>query len=356
VTQGPLACHLLVDRAVTHHRSRTTRGEIRAFARCRNERLRLPAFLRHYRDLGVDRFFVIDNDSSDGSTEYLADEPDVHLLRTSNRYSEAKGGTAWLNALLAEFGVGCWCVTVDIDELIVFPGSEQATLHTLTAYLERDGFEALVCLLLDLYPAGPLDECPYVAGGDLLAAAPYFDAGPYEKARFDTCPGFLVLGGMRERVFHSDLRTRGLVPKIYANLFNHVVLRTPFLRDRSWIRAHPPPSSPCLTKVPLVRWDDTSMYLKSNHGVSPKVVAPVSGVLLHFKFLHDFHARAVREAARGEYYNQASEYRTYAERLDRDPHMTFMYDGSIRFGGTNQLVRLGLMDDNGAWADARTKR
>ena len=44
---------------------------------CRNERLRLPAFLNHYRSLGVDEFLVIDNDSSDGSTEYLAAQADV---------------------------------------------------------------------------------------------------------------------------------------------------------------------------------------------------------------------------------------------------------------------------------------
>jgi hypothetical protein len=350
-----LSCHVLVEQAAKHHHSVASRGEIRVFSRCRNERLRLPAFLRHYRGLGVDRFFVIDNDSSDGSTEYLADQPDVHLFRTASRYSEAKGGTAWLNALLAEFGVGFWCVTVDIDELLVYPGSEQATLRTLTAYLDRHGVQALVCLLLDLYPAGPLDESPYVAGDDLLAAARYFDAGPYEKSRFDTCPGFLVLGGMRERVFHQELRTRSLAPRIYEALFNHVVLRIPLLRDRSWIRAHPPPSSPCLTKVPLVRWDDKSKYLKSNHGVSPKIVAPESGVLLHFKFLQDFHARAVEEEARGEYYNRASEYRRYAAILGRHPHMTFIYEGSIRYEGTSQLVRLGLMQETDRWVEARLK-
>ena len=31
-----------------------------------------------------------------------------------------------------------------------------------------------------------------------------------------------------------------------------------------------------------------------------------------------------------------------------------MYEGSTRFEGTAQLVRLGLMHDTQAWADART--
>ena len=36
--------------------------EIRLFAKVRNEAKRLPFFLCYYRALGVDRFFIIDND------------------------------------------------------------------------------------------------------------------------------------------------------------------------------------------------------------------------------------------------------------------------------------------------------
>jgi hypothetical protein len=82
-------------------------------------------------------------------------------------------------------------------------------------------------------------------------------------------------------------------------------------------------------------------------------VAPDTGALLHFKFLQDFHERAVQEAARGEYYNGASEYRRYAQRLNRDPALTLANDASARFEGTRQLVRLGLMQDTNAWAEAR---
>ena len=92
------------------------------------------------------------------------------------------------------------------------------------------------------------------------------------------------------------------------------------------------------------------------HGVSPKKVAPETGVLLHFKFLQDFHAKAVDEAARGEYSEGAAEYRRYAAALDRNPRITFMYEGSARFEGTSQLVRLGLMQDTDAWAVAREVR
>jgi PST family polysaccharide transporter len=328
--------HVLIEQTIgTRHARRP--GGIRAFSKCRNERLRLPAFLDHYRHLGVTQFFIVDNDSCDGSTEYLAAQPDVHLFRVTSRFSEARGGTDWLNALLREFGVGSWCVTVDIDELLVYPDSERTPLRALTEYLDQRGYEALSCLLLDLYPAGPLHECSYHPGDALLAAAPYFDAGGYERSQAGLCPNILIRGGMRQRIFYPEFNTRGRVAKMLDALFE---LRRP--------------SPPCLTKIPLVRWDRTSEYLNCNHFVSRKKVAPDTGVLLHFKFLHDFHDHAVREAARGEYYNGASEYRRYAQRLNQNPALTLANDASIRFEGTGQLVRLGLMQETDAWAEARS--
>jgi hypothetical protein len=304
---------------------------ILAFAKCRNEILRLPAFLRHYRALGVERFFIVDNDSHDGSVEYLAAQPDVQVTRTTARFGDSCGGADWLNPLLTEFGSGAWCVTVDVDELLVYPGSEHATLPAFTRYLDECGHDAVACLLLDLYPSGPLDESRYEAGGDLLDAAPYFDAGPYSRRPVAHCPGVLIRGGMRERVFYPERRgVRGLLARVTR-------------------RSTPP----CLTKIPLVRWTPGTRYLHANHWITERRVAPETGVLLHFKFLDDFHDRAIAEAERGEYYNRASEYVRYAERLRREATLTLRDAASLRYEGTGQLVALGLMQDGAAWARQR---
>jgi len=342
-------CHVLVERPAKEPTAASP-GEIRAFAKCRNERLRLPAFLKHYRDLGVGRFFIVDNDSSDGTTEYLADQPDVRRFTPSGTFREAGGGTEWLNALLAEFGEGHWCVTVDIDELFCYPGSEFAPLRTLTTFLDRHGYEAIGCLLLDLYPGGPLAACSYREGDDLLAAAPYFDAGPYDRIPIDLCPGFLIRGGMRERIFYPNFRTRGAAARIYEGVRGRVARRLPRLHNVRWLR---PTEPPVLTKVPLVRWDRQTRYL-SPHWVSPKPVAPVTGVLLHFKFLADAQSRVAEETVRGQKYAGAAEYRRYAQTLADHPDNGFLYEGSTQFAGTQQLVQLGLMHDAQAWSEART--
>jgi hypothetical protein len=348
-------CHVLLEYAGGPAHAASDAHELRLFSKCRNEGLRLPAFLRHYRALGVQRFFLADNGSTDGSVEYLRQQPDVHLFGTDGSFRAARGGTDWLNALLGRFGVGQWCVTVDVDELLVFPGSESAGLGRLVSHLDSHGHEALACQLLDLYPGGSLKDCAYRPGDDLVAAAPFFDEGPYYRFAHGQCPGFLAYGGVRERVFFPESRARDWRRNAHVTLFHRLLPALPLLRESTRIQAHKPVFPPCLTKVPLVRWDRDSRYLNVNHFVSDRRVAPETGVLLHFKFLQDFHARAKVEVARAEYYDGAVEFRRYAEKLRADPQATLHYGGSVRFESSAQLVRLGLMHDTPSWAAARAE-
>ncbi|WP_201722368.1 glycosyltransferase family 2 protein, partial [Sulfitobacter sp. HI0040] len=52
--------------------SEIRQDDILVFCTQRNERVRLPYFLDYYRRMGVAHFFFVDNDSDDGSLDYLA--------------------------------------------------------------------------------------------------------------------------------------------------------------------------------------------------------------------------------------------------------------------------------------------
>ena len=155
---------------------------------------------------------------------------------------------------------------------------------------------------------------------------------------------------MRERIFYPKFRTRGPAARIYEGIRGRVARRLPRVHDIRWLR---PTEPPVLTKVPIVRWDRQTRYL-SPHWVSPKPVAPVTGVLLHFKFLADAQSRFAEETVRGQHYDGVSEYRRYSQTLADRPDNDFLYDGSTQFTGTHQLVQLGLMHDARAWLQART--
>jgi hypothetical protein len=346
-----IACHVLL-RTDGKPIPDAAPEEIRLFSKCRNEKLRLPAFLKHYRKLGVQRFFIIDNASDDGSAEFLKAQPDVHVFNTDGSFRAARGGTDWLNAVLQEFGVGHWCVTVDVVELLHYPGSESVGLRGLVHYLDDQGYQALHCLLLDMYPGQSLREATEI-GDDLVAVAPWFDPGPYRRFPCEDCPHVLIYGGVRERVFYPEARADDLMRKLHVKLYHRLLFNLPVARDSQRLRAHRPHFPPCLTKVPLVRWDADTRYVNVNHFVSPRKLAPEAGVLLHFKLLADFHQRADQEVARKEYYDGAVEFRRYSAKLRADREITFRNADSVRLESDAQLVALGLMRDSDAWSRAR---
>lgn len=349
-----LPCHVLIEQSgPTSHPDRHGRGGVRVFSKCRNEMLRLPSFLAHYRKLGASSFHIVDNASTDGTLEYLAGQPDVQVYSTDGLFREARGGTDWLNALLRRHGTGHWCLTVDIDELFRYPGSETTGLDQLTAYLESGGHQAMACLLLDMYPAGPLAQVQYSAGSDLIAAAPCFDSGPYKRIPYPECPGYAIYGGMRERVFYPESRADDLLRRLHVKLYHRVLLSIPLVRDFPPLVRREPVVPPCLTKIPLVYWDADTQYLNVNHFVSSRRVAAETGVLLHFKFLQDFHQRAAEEVLRKQYYDGAAEFVRYVAKLRGDANMVLADERSERFQDNQQLQRLGLMTDTPAWLAAR---
>jgi hypothetical protein len=80
--------------------------DILCFSTLRNERPRLSYFLKYYRDRGVSHFFFVDNDSDDGSREYLAAQPDCSVWTTPESYKRARFGIDWMNRLLRLHGTG----------------------------------------------------------------------------------------------------------------------------------------------------------------------------------------------------------------------------------------------------------
>ena len=84
------------------------------FAVVRNEMLRLPRFLAYYRERGIHRFFLVENNSTDGTASYLAEQKDVCLYQTQESFAkkEGRGGLSHPRATACALRDGCaveWC-------------------------------------------------------------------------------------------------------------------------------------------------------------------------------------------------------------------------------------------------------
>lgn len=285
-------------------------GEIRACLIVRDEALRLPSVLSHHRALGVDRFIVVDDGSTDGTLAYLAAQPDVHVVQTEFRYEARHRGVDWLNHVLDAFCDGHWTLTIDADELLVFPGCDDVGLRGLCGHLERHGARGVMALMIDMYGPGPVTEAVHAPTTSLLETCPWFDPGPYHAVRAGPFPHVQFSGGPRARLF-----------------------------DFSAYQPRPP----VLTKVPLVKWARGARYVLSTHAITPLPLYPMLAGLLHFKFLSDFPERVARAVAEGQYYGGSKEYRAYKDLLDRAPDLCLRDARSARYAGPQQLVDLEIM-------------
>lgn len=322
------------------------REEIRVFSTVKNEMLRLPYFLQYYRDRGVSRFFFIDNNSSDGSKDYLLEQKDCHVFFTTDSFRQSRAGSlAWENALLDQYGVGQWCLALDVDELLIYPECEKYNLKEFCAYLDAEGSEGLFTFLLDMYSDLSMDKVVYASGRPFLDICPYFDRD-YEfvkrinlkgKQQF---PPLEVIGGPRQRCFYPDQSNTAFLYRVYLHLkrrvfYSLVKLGLPITNKSI--------KSPDLFKVPLVKWAKGNAYISAAHEMRPVKLSANTGVLAHFKFFSDFHARVSKAISEGQYAGGSVEYKRYLEGLNSLSDGSFMYEGSIRYKGSRDLISRGLM-------------
>lgn len=292
-----------------------------AFVALRNEAVRLPYFLDYYRAMGITHFLIVDNDSDDGSREYLLAQDDVSLWTTSAGYKASRFGMDWLSYLLFRYGPDHWCLTVDPDEFLVFPHDDTRPLRALTDWMDASGMRALPAMLLDMYPRGGVTERRYIAGEDPFGILRWFDAANY-AIRLDNEHGNLwIQGGPRARMFFPNA----------------------------------PERAPSLNKIPLVKWERSYVYVSSTHMLLPRAVnlvydrnggERISGILLHAKFLSTFAEKAVEELDRRQHYNNSVEYKAYHSVISRDHDM--WTEESVAYEDWRQLERLGLIS-RGHW-------
>jgi hypothetical protein len=296
--------------------------DVLCFVTLRNERIRLPYFLRYYRDRGVSHFIFVDNDSTDGTREFLASQGDCSVWTTPASYKRSRFGMDWLNALLREYGHGHWCVVVDPDEFLVYPFCDTRPIPALTDWLESSSIKSFGAMLLDMYPKGPITTQPYSEGQNPFEIACWFDSGNYMIRRNWDFGNLWIQGGPRARLFFPEN----------------------------------PERAPALNKIPLVKWDKNYTFASSTHMLLPRGLNLVfdewggekaSGVLMHAKFLDTFTTKAREELQRKQHYANSHEYKAYAAGLQEDPNLWCKW--SERFINWRQLEILGLMS-KGNWA------
>jgi len=308
--------------SVRNRSSTVNPKDILIFSTLRNEKPRLAYFLDYYRKLGVNHFFMVDNGSTDGSQEFLSEQPDVSLWTTQHSYKRSQFGVDWLNGLKEKYAHGHWVLVVDVDEFFVYPHCDTRPLRALTDWLDAASIKSFGTMLLDMYPKGKVSQAKYKEGQDPVRVAPYFDSSNYFIKKNEKYGNLWIQGGPRMRAFFRNK----------------------------------PQLSPALNKTPLVKWSRGNVFVSSTHTLLPRGLNQVydewggqkaCGCLLHTKFLEMFSTKAEEELKRKQHYAGSREYRTYVNILESE--LSLWTPQSTKYNGWQQLETLGLMS-RGNWA------
>jgi len=307
--------------SVADRTDRIAADDILAAATVRNEIVRLPYFLEHYRNLGVNHFLFVDNDSNDGTRAFLADQPDVSLWTTRSSYKLSRFGIDWLTWLQFRHAHGHWCLVLDADEILIYPHHDTRPLRALVDWLEQNGRSSFGALMLDMYPKGPVKSRTYRAGENPFETLCWFDGGNYMIRKKPDFQNLWIQGGVRARMFFADRPRR----------------------------------APTMGKTPLVKWHRRYAYVSSAHSLLPRRLNHVydedggertSGILLHTKFLHMVVEKSAEEKRRREHFANSDLYEDYYDALAGNPDL--WCEASSRFISWRQLEAMGLMS-KGNW-------
>ncbi|SDX56976.1 glycosyltransferase family 2 protein [Roseicitreum antarcticum] len=260
------------------HLARVNAASVAVVACMRNERAMLPAFLNHYRGLGVGGFLIADNGSDDGTLDYLLDQPDVVTFGVDTPYKLSHYGVAWQQALMSNFRSNRWSLVADADELLFWRMDQGGSLPDLLAEPEFADADAARIYMLDMYPTGPLHEA------DFSTDSPFDQADHVDRVPFLTNSG--ARGPYSDAPIYTSALRHRLLPGSRAELF--VAQKIALLKYRPWMRL------------------SAGLHFVANTRLARREL-----MFAHFKYNAAFHAKAQAEVARQQHFNNAEEYRKY---------------------------------------------
>ena len=243
-----------------------------------NEIYFIEDFLNHYRPLGVERFFLLDDRSTDGSLEFAKEQPDVMILKSDHSYGDTliapnrkheRAMLAWRNTILQNYAFDEWHAHLDLDEFISLPQG-----MTLPQLVEHAGSANMIwASMIDLYPKNWQDilDDPSQKIGNLSW---YFDGRPHYKFVKPSARPTLHYSGARARLRHDF----GSYDPGKEKLRRRIIRK---------IRRNPYPQMGDQRKPALMKWQN-NMAFRSSHYIKNPNGAPIILPLMHYKFAPNF--------------------------------------------------------------------
>lgn len=276
----------------------------------KNDLDRIRLFFKHYRNLGVKQFVVMDNCSTDGTLEWVSQQPGVRCYGIYVKY-KTENRVAWIEKALALTGYNRWYVVVDSDELLDYIGSEQHQVKDLILHAKDNGYRHLNGYMLDMYSDQPLfaEEC---GCNEIVSRFRYFDVSGYYPKNYHS------------RIIDTEINSLRGGPR--ARLFKNKEIS--------------------LNKQSIFYFDPETLYSNSHYlwpyqGSEGK---PCSFVLRHYKFLKQDLDEFEKRIEEKSFWNGSKEYKSYLNAYQDNSGISMMHDESKEYTGSLSLSALPFLE------------
>ena len=272
----------------------------------KNDLKRIQMLVDHYRSLGVEKFAFLDNESNDGTFEWLMEQTDIDLFRCYEQYQTfVKEG--WINRIISYYGFDRWYIVTDSDELLVYQGMEEHSLSDLVKVLILKGYKRIEGLTLDAYTEGRL----FGKSEDIRKDYKWIDTDSYKE--IDAAAGThkikRFVGGPRYRLMNSSIT---------------------------------------LSKYPLINWEKGTISDNAHFQYPHDMIcaSPCLAGILHFKFIDkDYDLYEKRTQNNSGFYRGGVHYKKYMDFVKNQENTSFMYEGSVEFNSSEVLKKIPFIND-----------
>lgn len=278
----------------------------------KNDLKRLEMLVKHYREIGVERFAFLDNGSTDGTYDWMLKQEDIDVFKTLDQYNNfAKEG--WLNRVISYYGFSRWYILTDSDELFTYIGMENHPLSDLISYAKKDNIKRFRGINLEMYADAALFSLDSNKI-DIKKTYCWMDSSGYVEVPRKIGNSIItdVLGGPRRRTMNVPVT---------------------------------------IIKHPLVYFEEGTISVNAHYQFPYTLIedSPFIVGILHYKFLDydkkEFERRAKFATgmnagnSKTAIYNQG-----YLNAVNENSSMSFMYEGSVQYKDSSSLKKIPLIE------------
>ncbi len=273
----------------------------------KNELGRIVRWLDYYRKMGVKAFAIFDDNSDDGTREYLLKQPDVEVFVGTHDYTTIDK-IVWVNMIIAIYGYNKWYLIVDSDELFTYKNMENIKIDKYVKTLKSKHVFIESTIMLDMYSDSNIFSIS--SNDNYEKKCCYFDnSGYYIK---QTSEANYIVGGVRKRIFNNT---------------NFQCL--PVLSKKALM---------FMTKNTFVYTAHTIYPFKYNYFCN------VTSVLRHYKFLKEDYKNYAERVAKNNFYNASSEYKAYLDLYNKNTLINLKTSKSLKWKDSNSINKIEVSD------------